>query len=385
MRNKEAFADAAPRQTGLQKLVTAVSCLLTMGLLWMMLGTSGGETAAVQANTQVMDKFDMHVTDQVSQILDGVIPIRRVYQLSDSDLAAPEPDPACFGQAEDPAQLQWLLDQAEPLLEGQTTLFTTGTSIKEGSQVHYYLDDTIFAVTWKQAVDDCVYTFSEVRIAHASQLRRFFSEGRFDSGVLHTTTEMSQSVNAVVAASGDYYGYRSIGIVVNGGQVYRDRGHYLDTCFIDDQGDLLFSYAGQITDKAAAEAYVEENNVRFSLSFGPVMILDGRCCVPDTYNSGEINDPYARAALCQMDKLHYVVVAANSEDPYFGVPTVAEFAWHLADMGIPTAYALDGGQTAAIVMGDELINTVSYGAQREISDIFYFATALPEKQREVDE
>ena len=46
-------------------------------------------------------------------------------------------------------------------------------------------------------------------------------------------------------------------------------------------------------------------------------------------------------------------------------------------MGIPKAYALDGGQTAAIAMNHQLMNKVSYGSQRKISDIIYFATALP--------
>ena len=42
------------------------------------------------------------------------------------------------------------------------------------------------------------------------------------------------------------------------------------------------------------------------------------------------------------------------------------------------AYCLDGGQTAAIVMNDQLINRPVYGEQRKISDIIYFATAVPE-------
>ena len=42
------------------------------------------------------------------------------------------------------------------------------------------------------------------------------------------------------------------------------------------------------------------------------------------------------------------------------------------------AYCLDGGQTAAIVMCDQLINRPVYGQQRKISDIIYFATAMPE-------
>ena len=42
------------------------------------------------------------------------------------------------------------------------------------------------------------------------------------------------------------------------------------------------------------------------------------------------------------------------------------------------AYTLDGGQTATIAMNHEHINPVQYGSQRRISDIFYFATAIPD-------
>ena len=250
--------------------------------------------------------------------------------------------------------------------------------VKEGSVVSYYLDETILAITWKQVVDDGVYTFSEVKIGHPSQFRRFLADNQFGSQKRYTTTEMAQTVNAVVGASGDYYGYRSIGIVVNNGQIFRDRGQLLDTCYIDDSGDLLFTYAGEISDTDILKQYIEDHHIRFSLSFGPVMIENGANCVPANYNSGEINRDYARAALCQLGKLHYLIVAANMENPYLSVPTVHEFAENLVHMGIPKAYALDGGQTATIAMNCQLMNKVSYGSQRRISDIIYFATAVPE-------
>ena len=47
-------------------------------------------------------------------------------------------------------------------------------------------------------------------------------------------------------------------------------------------------------------------------------------------------------------------------------------------MGVTTAYALDGGQTATIVSGNQLMNPVDYGGERETSDIIYFATAVPD-------
>ena len=347
-----------------------------------MLGMETRPNLPAASNMDFQGIYQRNLNNQISGALDGLVPIKRTYTLRDSDIVAPKPNAACYGETEDPAQMQEILDRAAVLLEGQQTLFTAETVTKPGSKIYYYLDDTIFAVTWKQVVHDGTYTFSEVKIAHASQLRRFLSEGKYNSGILHTTTEMSESVNAVVASSGDYYDYREIGIVVNDGKVYRDRGHYLDTCYIDVNGDLLFTYAGEYTEKEKIQAFVDENNIRFSLCFGPVMILNGEYRVPERYNSGEINQPYARAGLCQLGELHYAVVAANGEKPNYRMPTVADFGRQLHAMGIQTAYALDGGQTAAIVMNNQLINTVSYGSQREISDIFYFATALPENGKE---
>lgn len=350
--------------------------LVGLGALSALLGARpvGSTSGAVTADTA--DTFQRELTNRISPMLCEAVPtIKKTYRLSDSQLVAPVPDPDGYGVLADPSQLSGLLAQAEDLLDGQTTLLTVETELYADSPIHYYLDETILAMTWKQPVGGCVYTFGEVKIADASQFRRFLADGKYNSGQLYTTTEMAASVNAVLASAGDYYGYRSIGIVVNEGKVYRGRGHYLDTCYIDSQGDLLFTYAGDYIDEASVQAFVDEHDVRFSLSFGPVMILDGQCTVPDDYNSGEINSAYSRAALCQLGPLHYLVVTANAEDPYYTLPRVSQFAQQLQAMGISTAYALDGGQTATIAMDGQVINKVSYGSQRDISDIFYFATA----------
>lgn len=376
------FLNKRQPEAGENGWISWISALLGMAtsaaiLSWMLMniGTMGNPAPN---RYRLADKFDRYVDIQLSAARGSEIPEKPVYYLSDSDIAAPKPDPKGFGQIDDPKDLEKLLSEAREQMAGQETFLQPDTPRKEDSTVRYYRDETIFVLTWKQVVDNGVYTFSEIKIAHPSQFRRFLSENEYGSGVLHTTSEMSQSVNAVVASSGDYYGYRSIGIVVNGGVVYRDRGHFLDTCYIDENGDLLFTFAGDITKRDAAERFVEENHVRFSLSFGPVMILNGEYRVPATYNSGEIDKGYSRAALCQLGELHYLLVAANAEPPYGYTPTVKRFGQRLFEMGIPTAYALDGGQTATIVMNHELINHVSYSSQRDISDIIYFATALPE-------
>ena len=110
-----------------------------------------------------------------------------------------------------------------------------------------------------------------------------------------------------------------------------------------------------------------------------IILVDNYELVEHTwYGVGEINEGYARAALCQLGELHYIVVTANTEGPYQDIPTVKMFAKNIAATGWRMAYCLDGGQTAVIAMNGELINAVLFGYQRKISDIIYFATAIPE-------
>ena len=349
--------------------------VLTVGLLVLpLLGAPSSEAVGTRQNkVKISEQFDMYMTNTVSDALDGIMAVDKLYWLKDEDLVAPEPNPELYGQTQNPADLQEVIDRAKELLDGQELLFRTDIELEPGTKIKYYLDETILAITWREKVGLTEYTFSEVKIAHPSQFRRFLSGGEYGSGLLYTTTEMAESVNAVAAASGDYYSYRSFGNVVYNGEVKRSGDHFLDTCYIDANGDLLFTYLGNVMQKPELEQFVKEKDIRFSLAFGPVMIQDGAVRASYAYyNAGEPADIYSRAAFCQHGPLHYIMVAANRR----GMP-VRIFAEYLKGRGIHTAYALDGGQTASIVTGGELMNDVDYGGERDISDIIYFATALP--------
>ena len=362
-------------------ILSALCLVLIFNFLTLLLfGSSfGGHGAhAVAGGYKLLDRFDNYIVNMTSSALDGIIPVEKVFMLSDSDQVAPEPDPDLFGITRNPEDLQSAVSTARRRLNGEDLLFHTDVKIFEESDIRYYLDETIFAVSWKQVINNVVYTFSEVKIQHPSQFRRFLADGKYGSDKQYLTSQMASSVNAVVASAGDFYKYRQFGLVVYNGQVERFEGNFLDNCFIDDLGDLVFAKAGELNSRQELEQFAKDRNVRFSLSFGPVLIEDGYPVVNPNYPLGEITDGHPRSALCQQGPLHYVLVTANAEGIYGAYPTLPDFANALAGVGIQKAYALDGGQTATIVMNDEVINKVSYGAQRYISDIIYFATAIPE-------
>ena len=368
----------------LRVMITAVGTLFSLCLIVVfcynfILSSGTKETVSQEkaAGVTIMDKYDMYVTNAISDALDGVLAIEKVYWLSDHDQVAPEPDPAGYGEVNSYEELEPILKKAEKLLAGQTLAFTPDRPVWSGDTIHYYYDETILVITWKEIVDNCVYTVSETKIAHPSQFRRFLAGGEFGSDKQYVTTEMARSVNAVMASSGDFYGYRKYGAVVYEGQLRRFEGESVDTCYITDDGDLLFTYRNELKSEEDAKKFIEDNNVRFSLAFGPVLLDNGEIKVPADYILGEVNGTFSRAAICQWDDLHYLVVNTSQEQSYIKRHKVRFFAQFIQDLGCKTAYALDGGQTTAIVMNDELVTLPDYKTQRRISDIIYFATALP--------
>ena len=146
---------------------------------------------------------------------------------------------------------------------------------------------------------------------------------------------------------------------------------------------MLFAYRGQMTDQAAAEQFIADNDVVFSLAFGPVLIDNGVDMTPELYPWGEINDTYARSALGLFGRHHYLAMNINCGTPnsgYYYLATLRQAADAMLRRGCVKAYTLDGGQTATTVFHNTLINPVQFGWEKDISDVIYFATAVPVEQ-----
>ena len=380
-------------------LLVPVCTFASVRLMAWMLETVGQPKTAVAAKTRdraVMDDFDAYVEQKLSEADSGLTvgylgltelpepteeetePVHEHYTIPDDALVAPKPDQSCYGTVDSPAEMEPILKQAKWILDGQRTYFQTDREIYDGSVIRYYLDSSIFAVTWQEVHDDSVYTISEIKVEDPSQFRRHLADGQYGSDTQYLTTEMAQTVNAVVASSGDFYRFRKFGAVVYQGQARRVEGTYAETCYIDYNGDMHFTRGGEVLNVQDVQSFVDEHNINFSLAFGPILVDNYALQEHTWYGVGEINENYARSALCQMDSLHYLVAIANVDKGHQSVPTVAQFAKNIAATGCRMAYSLDGGQTAVIAMNNELVNRPATGSQRKISDIIYFATAVPE-------
>ena len=307
--------------------------------------------------------------------------VKKIYTIPENAKAGPVPNPDKFGSTTDPAVVEALLATplAQELINGQELVWNPDIAFLPGTEIHWYLDESILTIVWQEVEAMAVGTFSETFIADGSQLRRKIADDTFQSFAHNYATEFSRQTNAVLAVGGDLYHHdRACGIMVYEREIYRFDPVTCDTCYITADGDMLFSYREQFRQQAEAEQFIEENDVLFSLCFGPVLIDDGVDVTPQYYPWGEVNDTYARSALGMLGDKHYLTLNINCQQPgYYYLATLRQAADAMVERGCIKAYALDGGQTASTIINHRLINPVQFGRERLTSDILYFATAVP--------
>ena len=355
--------------------------LSLFALVWALVNIHPGTGTATASSTEnrldLVGKLDVFVNNAASNALENVTYIKKIYTIPESDLVAPEPDPAKFGVTDDPMVVQAIVDSAAELLDGQTLLWNPDIALMEGSKIQYYYDETILVIAWKEAINHSACTFAEVKIAHGSQLRRALSDNTYGSSVYMYPTQMAENANAVIAINGDFYSYRSLGITVYQRQLYRCKPKNVESCFFNASGDMIFSHMGELMTEEEATKFITDNDIIFSVAFGPILVENGELKTTYSYPVGEIEKQYSRAAIGQVDKLHYLLMSINEEGNNQRRVTINESAEYIYAKGVLNAYALDGGQTATIVMQGETVNRVDWDAERTMSDIIYFATAYP--------
>ena len=287
-------------------------------------------------------------------------------------VVANPPDAAGFLTTTDPSQVNAVVASASALTAGRKMVWSSSVP-KAGAPLKAYSDGSILAVGWKEVIGNRLCTFTEVVIKDGSQFRRKLTGDMYGSPLRQTPTQMAAQVGAVVASTADFYAYRSVGTIVYAGSICRFDPN-LDTCYITNDGNMLFSYAGQIKTLEEEQKFITDNNVNFGLTFGPIIVDNGQARAVPAYALGEINQNYSRCAIGMMDKGHFLIMTMNYEYGY-SVATLAEETQAMALKGCAKAYALDGGGTGEIVFGGKMYNRPDWNKERLISDIIYFVSS----------
>lgn len=355
---------------------------------------AGSANAASDTSLRLSDKLDTYMNNAASDALSGLTHIRKIYRIDENDTVAPAPDASRYGTVaiEDAAKVLDVIQQARDsgLLDGQEVIFDPAADFYGDSDIQYYCDETILVICWKELIDGNTCSCVEIKVADASQLRRKIADDTYGSSNQYYATTMAKQANAVVAMNADFYQFRDFGIVAYQRKLYRFSdfpyaGKYymyncIDNCFVTAGGDFLFMRKGEETTAEAVQQFIDDNDVLFTIAFGPVLVDDGVVQVCDWYPAGEPLTGYSRAGIGQLDTLHYFYMSLNHSPKKAARWTVNEFAQRMAEKGVVDAYGLDGGQTSEVVFQGVPYNYIDFGSERSVSDIIYFATALPSEE-----
>ena len=246
-----------------------------------------------------------------------------------------------------------------------------------------YEDETISVKMEQREMDDGTKMhIAWIKIADASQLRTNVAHPN-DLSHAHPrlVTKMTEEANAVIAVGGDNYNQETQkkSFEYRMTQKIRSKSNKTkDILIIDDQGDFHLFINSEGIKEYPEQMKKEGRKIVNAFTFGPALVKDGE--IVDIkrdygYNPGG-REP--RAAIGQMGPLSYVMVLieVKSRDGKSGFShhKLAEF---MNELGCVQAFNLDGGNSAIMVFGDQVIKGQPGGDERQLYDIIYFATAKP--------
>ena len=239
-----------------------------------------------------------------------------------------------------------------------------------------YKDESLSVTLESRKIGDSMYHIAWVKISDPSQLRTALA-GPYGSQKTAKTTDIADKNNAVVAINGDYFQYRSGGYEVRQGEVLRKTPNTkLDLLVIDEAGDFhLFKKSN----KKDLAAFLQEHTAVNALTFGPALVIDGE--LQTIYNSYGFapQDRAPRVGIGQTGPLQYVLVVVDGrQEGYSRGITIKMLGEFMGELGCLQAFNLDGGGSATLAFNGVSYNSTSDKAERNISDIIYFASAVPE-------
>ncbi len=349
-------------------------------------GSEASSSAANSAKSDLVGRLNVYMNNAASDALGELAYIKKQYTIDYSATSAPKPDESRFVTygIDEADKVMDVIEQARTfgLLDGQDVIFDPSVEFYWDSDIRCYCDETILAICWKEKINDRVCSFVEVKLADGSQIRRKLVNDTFGSNEKAVASELSRSANAVIAMNADYYKYRDLGVCVYQGQLCRYETS-CDVLFIDSNGDFRMLRASELGSREDVEQYIADNNIQFSMSFGPILVRNGELQqLTGSYAGGigEMYEQYSRSGIGQYDKLHYLIATVNHSQDGTPRATVNQFAEIIYGKGVQNAYNFDGGQTSEVLINNERYNYVDWDNEREVSDILYFATAIPEQE-----
>ena len=233
-----------------------------------------------------------------------------------------------------------------------------------------YHDGNISVEITEERVGDTTVYVADVHLASADHLKTAFADNTYGRNVTDTTSDIAESVDAILAVNGDFYGAQQEGFVIRGGVLYRSAAK-------KGAEDLVIYADGSFGIIREAEITAQElleSGARDVLSFGPALVENGEISVSVNDEVGRAKASNPRTAIAVIDELHVLLVVSDGRTKESEGLSLYELAAFLQSKGVQTAYKLDGGGSSTMVFNGRVVNNPTSGRgikERSVSDIVY--------------
>ena len=256
---------------------------------------------------------------------------------------------------------------------GSSSSSSSDFGISSAGTAGSYSDDNISVSLSEYTVNGTVVHAAEVK-ADPGYLKTAFAQGSYGRNVTATTSDIADSVSAILAINGDYYGAQEKGYVIRNGQLYRSTA-------VSGREDLVIYKDGSFEiineSEVTAEQLIEKGAVQM-LSFGPALVENGTVSVDENDEVGRAMASNPRTAIgVKADGTYIFVVSDGRTDDSEGL-SLMQLAEFMQSLGAETAYNLDGGGSSTMVFKGSVVNTPTgggigngSGSERKVSDIVY--------------
>lgn len=258
-----------------------------------------------------------------------------------------------------------------------TAAADTEQSNETGSDTETVLSETSYrdenieiTITEYREYDTSIYV-ADIVLSSPEYLQTAFAQNAYGRNVTEKTSEIAESAGAILAINGDYYGAQEDGYVLRNGVLYRSTA-------AAGQEDLVIYADGSFAVINEADITAEEllaNGAQQILSFGPALIEDGAVVVSENDEVGKAKTSNPRTAVGLIDDLHYVFVVSDGRTDESAGLSLAQLAEFMKELGVVTAYNLDGGGSSTMYFNGQIINNPTTNGrsikERSVSDIVY--------------
>ncbi|WP_314249882.1 phosphodiester glycosidase family protein [Abiotrophia defectiva] len=249
---------------------------------------------------------------------------------------------------------------------------SSGTSTATVNTATAYEDDTkVIAIETYERNSTQIHV-AIVTIKGDASIKTALADETYGRNVKAKTSTTAQSVNAVLAVNGDYYGARDAGYVIRNGQLLRSDSQDAnqEDLVIYQDGSFEIIREGDIT----AQELLNKGAVQV-LTFGPALIENSQVAVDSTDEVGKAMASNPRTAIGVIDDKHYVLVVSDGRTDESKGLSLKELADFMKELKVTTAYNLDGGGSSTMYFNGQIINKPTTNGhnieEREVSDIVY--------------